>query len=66
MVINEEGVYVLSDTAENVTVTENVTVIVEADDKAKVQLVLDGVSIKNDDSPAIYVKSADKVFVYTY
>ena len=63
VVINEEGVYVLSDTAENVTVTENVTVIVEADDKAKVQLVLDGVSIKNDDSPAIYVKSADKVFV---
>ena len=57
VVIDEEGVYVLSGKA------ENVTVIVEADDEAKVQLVLDGVSIKNDDSPAIYVKSADKVFV---
>jgi len=57
VVINEEGVYVLSGKA------ENVTVIVEADDEAKVQLVLDGVSIKNDDSPAIYVKSADKAFV---
>ena len=57
VVIHEEGVYVLSGKV------ENVTVIVEADDEAKVQLVLDGVSIKNDDSPAIYVKSADKVFV---
>ena len=57
VVITEEGVYVLSGKV------ENVTVIVEADDEAKVQLVLDSVSIKNDDSPALYVKSADKVFV---
>ena len=42
-----------------------ITVTVEADDTAKVQLVLDGVSITNTDAPAIYVKSADKVFVTT-
>ncbi len=57
--ITEEGVYVISGTS-----TET-TIIVEADDTAKVQLVLDGVSITNSDSPVIYVKSADKVFVTT-
>lgn len=56
--ISEEGVYVLSG-----TVTDT-TVIVDAD-TAKVQLVLDGVSITNEDAPAIYVKNADKVFVTT-
>ena len=57
--ITQEGVYVLQGSAANVTVT------VEADSSAKVQLVLDGVTIKNDSAPAIYVKSADKVFVTT-
>lgn len=57
--VTEEGVYVLRGEATEVTVT------VEADDTAKVQLVLDGVSITNADAPAIYVKSADKVFVTT-
>ncbi|MBQ9006049.1 MAG: carbohydrate-binding domain-containing protein [Atopobiaceae bacterium] len=57
--ISEEGVYVLVGDVTDVTVT------VEADDAAKVQLVLDGVTITNGDSPAIYVKSADKVFVTT-
>lgn len=55
--INKEGVYVLSGDA------KNVTVLVEADKEAKVQIVLDGVNITNEDSPAIYVKAADKVFV---
>lgn len=55
--LNKEGVYVLSGEAENVTVT------VDAAEDAKVQIVLDGVSITNEDSPAIYVKAADKVFV---
>ncbi len=55
--ITEEGVYVISGTA------SESTIIVNADDTAKVQLVLDGVSITNTDFPAIYVKSADKVFV---
>ena len=57
--ITEAGVYVLSGTA------SNCSVIVEADSKDKVQLVLNGVSITNTDSPAIYVKSADKVFLTT-
>ena len=57
--ITEEGVYVISGTAENCTIKVN------ADENAKVQLVFDGVSITNDDFPAIYVVSADKVFVTT-
>lgn len=57
--ITEEGIYTISGTAENCTVR------VEADENAKVQLVLDGVSITNDDLPAIYVVSADKVFITT-
>jgi hypothetical protein len=55
--IDQEGIYVLSGTA------ENVTVVVDTEDK--VQLVLDEVSIINEESPAIYVKSADKVFITT-
>ena len=57
--VSEEGVYVISGTAEDVTITVN------ADDAAKVQLVLNGVNITNSDSPAIHVTSADKVFVTT-
>lgn len=57
--ITEEGVYVITGTASNCTIR------VEAADDAKVQLVLDGVQITNDSSPAIYVVSADKVFVTT-
>lgn len=57
--ITQTGVYVISGTASNVTITVN------ADSQAKVQIVLDGVSITNTDVPAIYVKSADKVFVTT-
>ena len=56
--ISAEGVYVISGTA------TDTSIIVEAD-SAKVQLVLDGVSITNTDFPAIYVKEADKVFVTT-
>ena len=56
--IDSEGVYVIQGTA-----TDS-SIIVDAD-SAKVQLVLDGVSITNEDSPAIYVKAADKVFVTT-
>ncbi len=55
--IAEEGVYVLSGTASNVTVE------VDAGDDAKVQLVLDGVSVTNSDMAFINVLTADKVFV---
>ncbi len=57
--ITEEGVYVITGTA------ENVTIYVEAADEAKVQLVLDGLNITNSDFPCIYVKSGDKIFVTT-
>jgi len=57
VLIDEEGVYVLSGSA------ADVTVMVEAGDEAKVQLVLDNASIVNEDAPAIYVVSADKVFL---
>lgn len=57
--ITAEGVYVLSGSA------KNVTVVVDAGDEDKVQLVLDGLSVTNDDSPVIYVKNADKVYVTT-
>ncbi|MGO4545405.1 carbohydrate-binding domain-containing protein [Paenibacillus sp. 2TAB23] len=55
--LNKEGVYVFSGEV------EHVTLVVAAAEDAKVQIVLDGVSITNEDSPAIYVKAADKVFV---
>lgn len=57
--ITKEGVYVISGSAKEVTIT------VDAADDAKVQLVLDSVSVTNTDSPVIYVKNADKVFVTT-
>ena len=57
--ISQEGVYVLSGSV------ENCTIIVNTDKESKVQLVLDGVSITNDNSPAIVVVSADKCFVTT-
>ena len=57
--LSEDGVYVFSGSA------ENYEIIVDAADDAKVQIVLDGVSITNESSPAIFVKSADKVFVTT-
>lgn len=57
--ITEEGVYIISGSAENCTIKIN------ADEKAKVQLVLDGAEIENDDFPAVYAVSADKVFITT-
>ncbi|MBO4414996.1 MAG: carbohydrate-binding domain-containing protein [Lachnospiraceae bacterium] len=57
--ITEAGIFVISGKASNCTIK------VEADKDDKVQLVLDGVSISNDDFPAIYVVSADKCFITT-
>ncbi|MBQ6733434.1 MAG: carbohydrate-binding domain-containing protein [Lachnospiraceae bacterium] len=57
--VTKDGVYVLSGSAKDYTVT------VEAGDEDKVQIVLDGVTITNTDFPAIYVKNADKVFLTT-
>lgn len=54
--ITEAGTYVLSGTS------SEGQIVVDAED-AKVQIVLDGVDITCATSAAIYVKSADKVFV---
>ena len=55
--ISGEGTYVLSG-----TLTQG-QVIVEAEDTAKIQLVLKGASIHNENGPAIRINAADKVFV---
>lgn len=57
--ITSKGVYVISG------MVTDCTIIVEAADDEKVQLVLDSLSVTNSDAPAIYVKEADKVFVTT-
>lgn len=57
--LSEEGVYVLKGMA------TDVSVVVAAAEDAKIQVVLDGVRITNTDAPAIYVKTADKVFLTT-
>ena len=57
--IKEEGTYILSGSL------SNGMVIVEAEDTDKIQIILNGVSISNSQSAALYVRSADKVFVTT-
>ena len=54
--ITEEGVYLLHGTLDG-------QIVVAAADTAKVQLVLDGVTMTNADGPCIFVQSADKVFL---
>lgn len=55
--ITDEGVYVISGTAENCTIKIN------AADDAKVQLVLSDLNISNENSACIYVLNADKTFI---
>ncbi len=55
--INEEGEYILTGTYKNKKIT------VEAADDAKVRIILKDAVIENENGAAIYVKSADKVFV---
>lgn len=57
--ISAEGVYIVSGTL------SDGQIVVEADDAAKVQVVLKDASITSSTSAALYVKSADKVFVTT-
>ncbi len=57
--ITSGGVYCLSGTASDVTVT------VEAGEKDKVYLVLEEANIVNSGASCIYVKSAEKVFLMT-
>ena len=55
--IKEAGVYILSGTA------ENASIVVEAGDEDKVQLVLKGLKITNAHQACILVENADKVFI---
>ena len=57
--IKSEGTYILSGQI------NNGMVCVEAQDADKIQLVLDNANITNSSSAAIYVKTADKVFITT-
>ena len=57
--ITEAGIYIISGSASNCTIKVN------ADEESKIQLVLNGVNITNDSTPAIYVVSADKCFITT-
>lgn len=55
--ISKEGTYILKGNY------RNGSVIIDAQNTAKIQLVLDGVEIYSADFAAIYVKQADKVFI---
>ncbi len=57
VIINREGTYILRGTM------DNGMVLVSADSSAKVQLVLDTVSIHSATSAPIYVRNADKTFI---
>lgn len=55
--VTQEGTYVLSGAL------SDGQIIVDAPDTDKIQLVLRGVSIHNQDYAALYIKEADKVFI---
>ena len=56
VIIKAEGYYLLRG-------TYNGSIRVEAPDDAKVQLILDGVTLKKSGTAAIYGKTADKLFI---
>ena len=55
--IKDEGTYVVSG------VLQNGMIVVDSESTDKTQIVLNGVSIHNDASAAIYIKQSDKVFL---
>lgn len=57
--ITDEGTYILSGRL------NDGMIIVSAEDSDKIRLILDGVTITNEDSAAIYIAEADKVFITT-
>lgn len=57
LTISSEGVYVLSGEFTDMLIK------VDAGDKDKVQLVLQGATISASNGPAIYIRNADKVFL---
>lgn len=57
LVITKAGTYILEGTLENGQIR------IEADKTAKIQIVLNGVTITNQDGSAIWIVQADKVFL---
>lgn len=57
--ITEEGSYLLSG-----TLTDG-SIVIDAEKTDKIQLILDGVTVKSSSSAALYIRSADKVFLTT-
>ncbi|WP_255467172.1 carbohydrate-binding domain-containing protein [Raoultibacter phocaeensis] len=55
--IAEEGTYIVSGEL------SDGQLVVETADTVKVQIVLDGVTIHNEEGPALYVKQTDKCFI---
>ena len=55
--ITDEGTYIITGNA------KNSSIVINANDEAKVQLVLSNLTIENESTPCIYVKNADKVFI---
>ncbi len=58
LIIEETGTYILNGTL------DNSSVLVDAKKSSEVNLILDGVTITNDDSAAIFVKKAQKANIY--
>lgn len=58
LIIEEAGTYILSG------ILENGSVLVDTKKSSEVNLVLDGVTITNNDSAAIFVKKAEKTNIY--
>ena len=56
--ITAEGTYVVSGEHESITVS--------APDTAKVRIILKNATVSNTSGPAIYIESADKVFITAY
>lgn len=55
--VGSEGTYVFEGSL------DDGQIVVDVSDSEKVQIVLNGVTVHNEDGPAIYVKNADKCFV---
>ena len=59
LTITEAGTYILSGEYEGM-------IVIEAGEEDKVQLVLENATITNESGPAIYVRSADKVWTRSF
>ena len=57
LTIKEEGTYVISGSL------SSGQIVIEADDSAKIHLVLNGVSVRCENSAALLIRGANKVFV---